>query len=88
MHKHRVVLLCGHTPRSRRERSGTRAISRRADHAHPIANADAQRLAELADDPIADIFTVAKDGSASLGTIPDVRTLDYIKRGVDAVSTR
>jgi hypothetical protein len=49
------------------------------------AFAKAQEIAEDADDPIGDIFTKADDGSLALNTIPDVRTLDFIKRGVDAV---
>jgi hypothetical protein len=51
------------------------------------AFATAQRIAELADDPIGDIFTEGADG-VTLSVIPDVRTLDYIKKGVDAVIER
>jgi hypothetical protein len=49
------------------------------------AFAAAQELADDMDDPIADIFTTNADGTVTLTTIPDVRTLDYIKRGVQAV---
>jgi hypothetical protein len=49
------------------------------------AFAAAQELADNMDDTIADIFTTAKDGTVTLSTIPDVRTLDYIKRGAQAV---
>jgi hypothetical protein len=49
---------------------------------------NAQRIAELADDPIGDIFTQRADGSITLSTVPDVRTIDYIKKGVDAVIER
>ncbi len=49
------------------------------------AFAAAQELADDMDDPIADIFTTNTDGTVTLSTIPDVRTLDYIKRGVQAV---
>jgi hypothetical protein len=49
---------------------------------------NAQRIAELADDPIGDIFTQGADGSVTLSMVPDVRTIDYIKKGVDAVIER
>lgn len=49
------------------------------------AYAQAQELAELKGDPLPDIYGVGADGATTLNTIPDVRGLDYLKRGVDAV---
>lgn len=48
----------------------------------------ARALADLEDDALPEIFEEAADGTVRLATIPDVRTLDYLKRGVDAVIER
>jgi hypothetical protein len=58
------------------------------DEARKIADADALNEQLSGGDPakfqLQQIFTVAPDGSTVRTSLPDVRTLDYIKRGMDA----
>ena len=56
--------------------------------AREIADAEALSAKLRGEDPsrfkLVEIYTVTPEGQASLTTVPDVRTLDYIKRGIDA----
>lgn len=62
------------------------------DRAREISNREALAAKLRGEDPskykLEEIYTVAPDGTATLTKVPDVRTLDYIKRGIDATIER
>jgi len=59
------------------------------DEARKIADTEALAAKLRGEDPakyaLRDLYSVAPDGSIVVQKLPDVRTLDYIKRGIDAV---
>lgn len=62
------------------------------DRAREIADREALAAKLRGEDPrkyqLESIYTVDADGVAKLTDVPDVRTLDYIKRGIDATVER
>lgn len=58
------------------------------NEARKIADLDAMNAQLRGEDPskfqLKNIFTVSPDGTVRLQALPDVQTLDYIKRGMDA----
>lgn len=62
------------------------------DRAREIADREALAARLRGEDPsrfkLEEMFTVDRDGNVTLTRVPDVRTLDYIKRGIDATIER